>query len=86
MTARLAITLNDDQKARLDILARARQASAADVAGPGYDSQYLDNDAAFRAAVEVGLAAGRNSEVADFAPFAAGLRERMNAALAGRDE
>lgn len=85
MTARLAITLNDDQKARLDTLARARQASAADVAAEAV-AQYLDNDAAFRAAVEVGLAAGRNGDVSDFAPFAAGLRERMNAVLAGRDE
>lgn len=85
MTARLAITLNDDQKARLDTLARARQASAADVAVEAV-TQYLDNDTAFRAAVEVGLAAGRNGDVSDFAPFASGLRERMNAALAGRDE
>lgn len=85
MPARLAITLNDDQRARLDTLARARQASAADVAIEAV-TQYLDNDAAFRAAVEAGLAAGRAGDVSDFAPFAAGLRERMNAALAGHNE
>lgn len=85
MPARLAITLNDDQRALLDNLARARQASAADVAIEAV-TQYLDNEAAFRAAVEAGLAAGRAGDVSDFAPFAAGLRERMNAALAGRNE
>lgn len=85
MPTQLAITLNDDQKARLDTLAQARRASAADVAVEAV-TQYLDNDAAFRDAVEVGLAAGRRGDVADFAPFAAGVRERMTAKLAELDE
>ena len=46
MPTQLAITLNDDQKARLDTLAQARRASAADVAVEAV-TQYLDNDAAF---------------------------------------
>ncbi|MFN9928989.1 MAG: hypothetical protein ACK53I_18860 [Phenylobacterium sp.] len=85
MPVQLAITLNDDQKARLESLAQTRQASAADLAAEAV-AQYLDEDAAFRAAVEAGRAAGRAGDVADFAPFAARMRERMKAALAGRGE
>jgi predicted transcriptional regulator len=85
MPVQLAITLNDDQKARLESLVQTRQASPADLAAEAV-TQYLDDDAAFRAAVEAGLAAGRAGDVADFAPFAAGMRERMKAALAGRGE
>lgn len=85
MTTQLAITLSDDQSARLESLAQARKATSADVATQAV-ARYLDDDATFRAAVEEGLAAGRNGDVCEFAPFAAGVRERMNAALAEIDE
>ena len=85
MLTRLAITLNEDQTARLESLAQARNATSAEVAFEAV-AQYLDDDATFRAIVAEGLAAGRNGDVSEFAPFAAGLRERMSAALAEIDE
>ena len=85
MPTQLAITLDDDQKARLESLAQARKTTSADVAVEAV-ARYLDDDATFRAAVEEGLAAGRSGDVSEFAPFAAGLRVRMNATLAEIDE
>ena len=76
MMARVAIILDDEQKARLDALAETRQASAADLATEAV-SEYLQHDAAFRLAVEEGLDAGLAGDVADFDQFAEGLRHRM---------
>lgn len=81
MTAHLAITLDDDQKARLDALAQVRKASVSEVAAEAV-AQYLDDDAAFRAAVVAGLTAGRAGDVGDFSEFAADLRLRMTVRIA----
>jgi len=74
MTTRVAITLEDHQKDRLDALARAREVSPDVLAGEAVTA-FLEDEAAFRAAVEEGLA----SDLTDFAEFAQRLRARMAA-------
>ena len=76
MPSQVAITLSSDQMARLDAIAEARHASSSDVAAEAV-SQYLQNDAQFRSAVEDGLRAGAAGDVMDFDIFAAEMRRRM---------
>jgi predicted transcriptional regulator len=76
MTAKLAITLNDDQMARLDALAQAREETAASVVQEAV-REYLDHDAEFRAAVEIGLGELEAGNVRDFEEVEAELRAYM---------
>jgi predicted transcriptional regulator len=76
MTSLLAIPLDADQQERLEALAAARHETAADIAAEAI-AAYLAEDAAFRRAVDDGLAAGRAGDVADFKDFAGDLRRRM---------
>ncbi len=80
MTAKLAITLDDDQMARLDALAQARQETTASVVQEAV-REYLDYDAEFRAAVQEGLDALEAGDVRDFdevkAELQAYMRERQ---------
>ncbi|MFI4936031.1 MAG: hypothetical protein ACHP7N_15555 [Caulobacterales bacterium] len=76
MTIQLAIPLDDEQRERLEALAVSRQESVAELAAEAI-AEYLEQDAAFRAAVEGGLAAGRAGDVTDFKGFADDLRRRM---------
>ncbi|HEY1749648.1 MAG TPA: hypothetical protein VGG29_00160 [Caulobacteraceae bacterium] len=76
MTSQLAITIDDEQKQRLEALAAARSATPAQVAAQAV-AEYLAEDAEFRRAVEEGMAAGHAGDVHDFAPFAKQLRKRM---------
>ena len=85
MATQVAITLDDDQKRRLETLARERRETLSDVAATAI-AEYLAEDAAFRAAVEEGLAAGRAGDVSDFAAFATDLRRRMAIRVASAAE
>lgn len=61
MTNRVAITLTDDQKARLEQIAEAREETLVAAVEEAV-SEYLDYDAEFRKAVQEGMddvAAGR---------------------------
>ena len=73
MTAHLAITLGDDQKARLDALASAWDCTASDVVLEAV-GEYLAFDNEFRAAVQQGLAAMEAGDVFDFDAVASELR------------
>jgi predicted transcriptional regulator len=84
LATRLAITLDDDQAARLEALASARRETVSDVAMKAI-AEYLAADAAFRRAVEEGLAAGRAGDVQDFEPFAEDLGRRMAVRVAEAD-
>lgn len=81
MARSLAINLKDDDDERLRALAESRHESPEDVAAQAV-AQYLDDDRAFRAAVEEGLEAGRRGDAIDFADFAEDLRRRMAVRLA----
>ncbi|MFN3515473.1 MAG: CopG family ribbon-helix-helix protein [Phenylobacterium sp.] len=85
MTAKLAITLDDDQMARLDALAQARQETAADVVMEAV-REYLDYDAEFRKAVQEGLDALEAGDVRDFAEVERELRTHMTARLGPAEE
>lgn len=65
MSANVAITLDDDQKARLDALASAWSGTASDVVLEAV-GEYLAFDSEFRAAVQEGLAAMESGDVFDF--------------------
>jgi predicted transcriptional regulator len=76
MTVRVAIDLDEEQKARLDALAQSREASPADLIVEAVTA-YLEHDAWFRAEVQKGLddvAAGR---VHDWREVKAELRARF---------
>jgi predicted transcriptional regulator len=74
MTVQLAITLDEDQKARLDALAEARRGTAADIVLEAV-SDYLAFDTSFRSAVQAGLAAVAEGDVADFEDVERELRK-----------
>ena len=76
MTAQLAITLKDDQKARLDALAEARHETVADVVAEAV-SQYLEYDDWFAAEVEEGLADIRAGRVYSLDEVAAEFRQKI---------
>ena len=76
MASELAITIDDEQRRRLESLAAQRHESPADIAARAL-AEYLEEDAAFRRAVEEGLLAGRAGDVVDYKPFAEELRRKM---------
>jgi predicted transcriptional regulator len=76
MATQLEITLDDEQRRRLEELAAGGRETASDVAARAV-AEYLAEDAAFRRAVEEGLLAGRAGDVVDFKPFADDLRRKM---------
>jgi len=72
----LAITIDDEQQQRLEALAAERHATPADVAATAL-AEYLEDDAAFRRAVEEGLAAAKAGDVVDYRAFRDEMRRRM---------
>jgi predicted transcriptional regulator len=80
----MSISLEEDQKARLDALAESRSETTAEIVAEALD-QYLAYDTAFRAAVEEGLAANRAGDVSDFEEFASAMRRRMAIKVAEAD-
>ena len=74
MAVQLAITLDEDQKARLDALALTRHGTAADIVLEAV-GEYLEFDSAFRTAVEAGLAAVAEGDVTDFEGVEQDLRD-----------
>ncbi len=75
MTA-LAISLDDEHRARLDALAAATEEDPAALASRAV-AEFVDYEAEFRAAVEEGLAAVRAGQVRDFDEAADELRLYM---------
>lgn len=73
MTAHLAITLDDDQKARLDALASAWNGTVSDVVLEAV-GEYLAFDTEFRVAVHQGLVAMEAGEIFDFDDVADEMR------------
>jgi predicted transcriptional regulator len=84
MTAHISVALNDEQKHRFEVIAEARQEPLETVVAEAL-AEYLDHDAAFRAAVEEGLAAERAGDVSDFQTFADDLRKRIAIKVAESD-
>jgi predicted transcriptional regulator len=84
MTSQVAITLDEEQRQRLEAVADARHETVADVAARAI-AESLSEDAAFRKAVEEGLLAGRAGDASDFAPYADDLRRRMAVRAAETD-
>ena len=65
MTIHLSVSLDDDQKARFDAIAAAREEPLEKIVAEAI-TDYLEYDRAFRAAVEVGLEDVRAGRVYDF--------------------
>jgi predicted transcriptional regulator len=76
MTVHISVPLDEDQQARFEEIAAAREEPLDKVVAEAL-ADYLDYDRAFRAAVEEGLAAERAGQVTEFATYAADLRRRM---------
>jgi predicted transcriptional regulator len=76
MTVQVAITLTDEQKAQLDLIAETRGGAVAEVVQEALQS-YLHYDAKFRAAVAEGLAAYEAGDVHDWADVKAELQARF---------
>jgi len=81
MTVHISVPLDEAQKAQLEAIAEASQESVGDLAARAV-AEFLEEDAAFRAAVEIGLAAARAGEVDDFETYRQDLERRMAARLA----
>ncbi len=77
----VAVQLSDEQAERLDAIARHRHASTAAVVQEAV-TQYLDQDAEFRAAVQAGVDEANRGDTEDFDVFAAELRAMMAARVA----
>lgn len=77
----VAVQLSDDQAKRLGEIARYRHASTASVVQEAVN-QYLDHDAEFRAAVQVGIDQADRGEVEDWDVVKARLRAHMAKRLA----
>ena len=77
----VAVQLSDEQAERLDAIARHRHASTAAVVQEAV-TQYLDQDAEFRAAVQAGIDEANRGDTEDFDGFAAQLRATMAARVA----
>ena len=78
MTVHVSIPLDEDQAARLDAIATARQETTEDVLAEAV-SNYLQYDDWFVGKVKKGIASARNGEVLDFDEVANSLRSRMRA-------
>ncbi len=76
MVAHISVSLDDEQKSRFDVIASARQEPLETVVAEAL-VEYLDYDAAFRAAVEQGLADARAGHVYDFDEVVGEIREHM---------
>ena len=74
----IAVQLSNEQVDRLDAIARHRHASTEAVVQEAV-TQYLDQDAEFRAAVQEGIDQADRGDTEDFAAFAATLRAEMAA-------
>jgi predicted transcriptional regulator len=81
MTVHISVPLDEAQKAQLEAIAEASQESVGDLAARAV-AEFLEEDAAFRAAVEVGVAAARAGEVDDFETYRKDLERRMAIRLA----
>ena len=77
----VAVHLSDEQAERLGEIARYRHASTAAVVQEAV-AQYLDQDAEFRAAVQIGIDQADRGELEDFNVVAAELRAMMAARVA----
>lgn len=77
----VAFQLSAEQAERLDTIARHRHASTAAVVQEAV-TQYLDQDAEFRAAVQQGIDEADRGDTEDFDIFAAELRATMAARVA----
>jgi predicted transcriptional regulator len=84
MASQIAITVEDTLREQLEALAVERSVTPSDVASEAV-AAYLADNAAFRAAVEEGLAAGRAGDFVDFEQFSADLRRRMEIRVAESD-
>ena len=78
MTIQLAITLDAEQKTRLDAIAEARDETAADVVNEAV-TRYLDYDAWFRARVQEGLDSLARGEGHDLEEVEEGFRQHIAA-------
>jgi predicted transcriptional regulator len=81
MTVHISVPLDEVQKAQLEAIAETNRESVGDLAARAV-AEFLEEDAAFRAAVEVGLAAARAGEVDDFETYREDLERRMAIRLA----
>ena len=72
----ISVSLDDEQKSRFEVIASARQEPLETVVAEAL-VEYLDYDAAFRAAVEQGLAEARAGDVYDFDEVVGDIRERI---------
>jgi predicted transcriptional regulator len=76
MSSELFVTLDNDQKARIDAIAEARQETTAEILGEAV-AHYLDYDAWFRREVDKGLASLARGEGHDLEDVAASFRQRI---------
>jgi len=81
MTVHISVPLDEAQKAQLEAIAESSNESVGDLAARAV-AAFLEEDAAFRAAVEVGLAAARAGEVDDFETYRQDLERRMATRIA----
>ena len=77
----VAVQLSDEQARRLGEIARQRHASTAAVVQEAV-TQYLDHDAEFRAAIQVGTDQADRGEVEDWEVVKVRLRAHMAKRLA----
>ena len=81
MTAHISVPLDEEQKARFEAIAEARQEPLASVVAEAL-TDYLDYDTWFRAQVAEGMAAVEAGDVHDFDEFEQEMRAYMAAHLA----
>jgi predicted transcriptional regulator len=75
MTHRVDITLTDEQKARLEQIAEAKEETLVDTVQEAV-TRYLDKDAEYRAYIQEGLDAVARGEVYDWEDVKAEMRAK----------
>ena len=76
MTVQISVPLDEEQKARFEAIAEARQEPLAAVVAEAL-TDYLDYDTWFRAQVAEGMASVAAGDVRDFDEFEREMREMM---------